>query len=209
MKIPEWMREIILHLGLILLYATFLVGFSGCDSDDEGWEGTWSLDTINDRSLEQRFLESWKISRDVNTYAGDGQILEQHEESAEIDISVFTSSWTFYQDEWWEVEIALEFEAKWQDSKIPMKFLTQTTGTYSLSGEIYTLTIAEGLVDRDGIVSDADMIDIGTGFRREYERGLSPGLMVWGSDTGTWFKEGDTLTLTNEDKEVVVVFRQK
>lgn len=209
MKIPEWMREIILHLGLIPIYATFLVGFSGCGSDYEGWEGTWSLDTINGGSLEQRFLESNKISREVNTYADDGRILEQREESAEINISVFTSSWTFYMDEWWEVEIALEFEVKWRDSKIPMKFLTQTTGTYSLSDNNYTLTIAEGLVDRDGVVSDADMIDFGTGFRREYERGLAPNMMGWGSDTGTWFRKGDTLTLTNEDKEVVIVFTQK
>lgn len=88
-----------------------------------------------------------------------------------------------------EVEFGMKFEVKEQGLAISGEGSMKITGTYSLTGDNYTLTptnvegtgLFEGDVDPVGPTDD---------------------------DTGTWSRSGNTLTLNSDDGSTIV-FKKK
>ena len=158
-------------LWLVSIWAVLTIGITGCggDDDENEWVGTWAMDTVDGESLEQDFAEDF----------GD----------AEIDFDITTNEWTFDSDGTMEVEFGMKFEVKEQGFAISGEGSMKITGTYSLTGDNYTLTptnvegtgLFEGDVDPVGPTDD---------------------------DTGTWSRSGNTLTLNSDDGSTIV-FKRK
>ena len=117
----------------------------------------------------------------------DGQSLDQTfaedfgEES--INPSIVTNNWTFDSDETMEGEFAVKLEAKEGGTEFSVQSSVKIMGTYSLSGSNYTLTITtEG--EASTFFGGAD------------------------EDTGTWSREGNTLTLNSDDGSTIVFKKQ-
>ena len=150
----------------VSLCAVLIIGIIGCGGDDDDnneWGGTWAMETVDGQSLEQSFS---------GDFGEDG-----------INVSITTNNWTFNDDGTMEAEIGLKIEAKEGSSEISANISTKATGTYSLSGSNYTLTITtEG--EETGFFGDTE------------------------EDTGTWSRKGSTLTLNSDDGETIV-FKKK
>ncbi len=115
-------------LRLASLCTVFIVGIIGCGGDDNGaddnnWGGTWSLETFDGQTLEQ--------------------VLEQELGTEEVTVSIVANNWTFNDDGTLEAEISFKLGNQGGDSAIAITSSTKTTGTYSLSGSNYTLTLQE------------------------------------------------------------------
>ena len=155
-------------LWLVTLCAILIIGVVGCggdsDNDDDGWGGTWEIESIDGQSYEQVFEEE---------FGGN-----------EVDVSVVTNDWTFYDDGTIEVESKIKIEGGAGGSEITATISQSATGTYSLSGSSYTLTL-----------------EITINFLGEAETQTD-------EDTGTWSRAGNTLTLTSDDGEVIA-FKKK
>ena len=141
-------------LWLATLYAVLIIAMIACGSDDNGaddneWVGTWSLDTFGGQTLEQ--------------------VLEQELGTAGVTVSIVTNSWTFNNDGTLEAEISFKIGNQGGDSAFAITSSSKTTGTYSLSGSNYTLTLEEAPI--------ASLKE----------------------STGTWSREGDTLTLNSDN----------
>lgn len=111
----------------------------------------------------------------------DGQALEQvlEEELAPegVTVSIVANNWMFNNDGTLEAEISFRLGAQDSDSAIALTSSIRTAGTYSLSGSNYTLTLEE----------------IPIGSLKE--------------STGTWSREGNTLTL-NSDNDDNIAFKK-
>ena len=145
-------------LWLVSLCAVLIIGIIGCggdeSSDDNGagdneWGGTWSLETFDGQTLEQ--------------------VLEKELATEGITISIVTNNWTFNNDGTLEAEIGFKLGNQGGDSAIAITSSSKATGTYSLSGANYTLTLEE-----IPIVSLKE-------------------------STGTWSREGNILTLSSDN----------
>ena len=154
-------------LWLVGLCAILIIGITGCGGDDSGndngiddneWGGTWSLDTFDGQTLEK--------------------VLEQELGTEGVTVSIVTNNWKFNDDGTLEAEISFKLGNQEGDSAFAITSSSKTTGTYSLSGSNYTLTLEE--------------IPI-------------PSLK---ESTGTWSREGDSLTLSSDIDQTVVFKRK-
>ena len=145
-------------LWLATLYAVLIIAMIACGSDDNGddngaddneWGGTWSLDTFDGQTLEQ--------------------VLEQELGTEGVTVSIVTNSWTFNDNGTLEAEISFQIGNQGGDSAFAITSSSKTTGTYSLSGSNYTLTLEE--------IPIASLKE----------------------STGTWSREGDILTLNSDN----------
>ena len=154
-------------LWLVCLCVVLIIGIIGCGGDDDDdnndWVGTWAMETVDSQSLEQSFS---------GDFGEDG-----------INVSITTNNWTFNDDGTMEAEIGLKIEAKEGGSEISANISTKATGTYSLSGSNYTITI----ITKEGE----------TGFFGDPEGDPE-------EDTGTWSRKGNTLTVNSDDGETIV-----
>ena len=153
-------------LWLVSLCVVLSIGIIGCggDDDDNDWVGTWEIDTVDGQSLDQTFDEE----------LGEG----------EVNVSVVTNNWTFNDDGTIEAETRIKIEGGQGGSNITATISQNATGTYSLSGSTYTLTLE---------------ITINLFGEAETETD---------EDTGTWSRSGNTLTL-NSDNGETIVFKKK
>ena len=150
-------------LWLTALYAVLIIGIIGCGGDDNGasdneWVGIWSLATFDGQTLEK--------------------VLEQELGREGITISIVTNDWTFNNDGTLEAEISFKLGTQGEDSGIAITSSNKTTGTYSLSGSHYTLTLEE--------LPIASLEE----------------------NTGTWSREGSTLTLSSDDGNSIAFKKQ-
>ena len=146
-------------LWLISLWAVLIIGIIGCDGDDSDgddngasdneWGGTWTLETFDGQTLEQ--------------------VLEQQSATEGVTISIVTNNWTFNDDGTLEAEISFKIGTQGEDSAIALTSSSKTTGTYSLSGPNYTLTLP-----------DIPIVSLK-------------------ESTGAWSREGNILTLNSDD----------
>ena len=151
-------------LWLVSLCAVLIIGIVGCggDEDDENeWVGTWSLDTINGESIQAQ-LEAFE-----QLAAAFGE---------EIDIS-YSDEWTFDADGTWHREATLKSPNEEGDTETTS---IEGSGTYSLSGSNFTITVTEvtGDFETETVDIEVDFEDIAS---------------------GTWSRKGNTLTLTADD----------
>ncbi len=154
-------------LWLVSICGVLIIGVIGCggdsDNDDDGWAGTWEIETVDGQSLEQVFEEEF---------------------GNEVDASFVTNDWTFYDDGTIEVENKIKIEGGQGGSEITATLSQTATGTYSLTGSSYTLTLEITINFLGGTETETD------------------------EDTGTWSRQGNTLTLNSDDGETTV-FKKK
>lgn len=152
-------------LRLASLCTVLIIGIIGCGgddngTDDNGWVGTWSLETFDGQGLEQ--------------------VLAQELGTGGVTISLVANNWTFNNDETLEAEISLKIGNQGGGSAIAITSSTKTTGTYSLSGSNYTLTL--------------EAIPIAS----------------LKESTGTWHRSGNILTLSRDGiDDTTVVFKKQ
>ena len=106
--------------------------------------------------------------------------VKEYEEDEGVSITITANSWTFNSDGLMEMEFAL----KGRSLQGSVKF----TGTYSLSGSNFTITFMAGKatgVFNGGEINSADTI----------------GVLTY---TGTWHRQGNTLTLNVDDDSIVL-----
>ena len=153
---------------LVTLCVSLIIGVVGCggdsDNDDDGWGGTWAIESVDGQSYELFLKED---------FGGD-----------EVDVSVVANEWTFNDDGTLEAENKIKIEGGAGGSEITATISQNATGTYSLSGSSYTLTL-----------------EITINFLSEAETETE-------EDTGTWSRTGNTLTLTSDDGEIIT-FKKK
>jgi len=152
-------------LWLVSLCAVLIVGIISCggDEEDNEWVGTWAIESIDGESLEQDFEENF---------------------GEEINISIITNDWMFNDDGTIEAEIRVKIEGGEGGTEITATLSQTATGTYSLSGSSYTLTLEITYNLFGGAETETDV------------------------DTGTWSRSGNTLTLNSDDGETIV-FKKK
>ena len=144
--------------NLVSFCAVLMIGITGCGDDDNDWVGTWAFETVDGQNVVQG--------------------LQEQEEG--VNISIVTNNWTFDNDGTFEAEMGFKIEDKAGGYESIITISDKITGTYSLSGSNYTLTMK------------------GTLF---FEK-------VDDVDTGTWSRKGNTLTL-NSDGGGTIVFKKK
>lgn len=124
-------------LWLVSLFAVLIIGIIGCgggEDDDNEWEGTWAMESVDGESFEQAFGEEG------------------------VDVSIVTNNWTFDSNGTMEVEIAMKFEAKEEGLELSGQGSAKMTGTNFLSGSNYTLTPTR--VEGTGIFKD-EVVPVG------------------------------------------------
>ena len=132
---------------------------------------------------DNEWVGTWEL--DTIDGASVEQTLSEGEELG-IDFSITANEWTFNDDGTMEAEFGMKFEVKEEGLEFSGQGSTKMMGTYSLSGSTYTLTPTE--VE-------------GTGF---FEGEVEP-IGPTDENTGTWSRAGNTLTLTSDDGEVIVL----
>ena len=155
-----------LFLWLVSIWAVLTIGIIGCggDDDDNEWGGTWAIESVDGESFEQSFEED---------FGGE-----------EINVSIITNDWTFNDDGTIEAEIRVKIEGGAGGTEITATLSQTATGTYSLSGSSYTLTLEITYNLFGGAETETEV------------------------DTGIWSRKGNTLTLTSDDGEVIVFKKQ-
>ena len=165
--------------ALVCIYAVFAVGLSGC-GDDEG-SNDWG--------------GTWKLDT-VNGESFEQSMLEAYaEEDDGIEFSVIANTWTFDDNGTFEMEFAFSYEIAEGGVQVEDINSLKIVGTYSLSGSNYTLTREKTTVS-GGLFTIAFIL---AGDTEEDEVD---------TETGTWSRKGDTLTLTTED-DVTNVYKRK
>ncbi|RKU13595.1 hypothetical protein C6502_04320 [Candidatus Poribacteria bacterium] len=119
----------------------------------------------------------------------DGESLEQDFAEdfgdADTDLDITANEWTFNNDGTMEMEFGVKFEVKEQGLTISGEGSIRMMGTYSLSGSNYTLTPKE--VEGTGLF-EGDVEPVGP----------------TDEETGTWSRNGNTLTLNSDDGSTIV-----
>ena len=141
-------------LWFVCFCGALIIGIISCggnnsEEEDNEWVGTWSLETFDGRTLEQ--------------------VLEQELGTEGVTVAIVTNNWTFNDDGTLEAEISFRIGNQGGDSAIAITSSTKTTGTYSLSGSNYTLTLEE--------IPIASLKE----------------------STGAWSRQGNTLTLNSDN----------
>ena len=152
-------------LWFVCLCAVLSIGIIGCGGgeDENDWVGTWAIETVDGQSSEQSMKEAF---------------------GEEADVSIVTNSWRFNSDGTMEAEVRVKIEGGQGGTEITATISQNTTGTYSILGSSYTLTLE---------------ITINLFGEAETETEV---------DTGTWSRKGNTLTLISDEGETIV-FRKK
>ncbi len=161
---------------LVSLCAVLAIGFIGCGSGDSETDddlvGTWTLESVDGATIQETIDQFKQLA------AAFGQVLE---------IS-YTEDWTFESDGMWRRASTLVAP---NDAGEVETNSFEATGTYSLSGSNYSITIT-GTTGEDvteGVQADIDF---------DFADVLS----------GSWSISGSTLTLTG-DGGTVLGFKSK
>ena len=161
---------------LVCLFAVLAVGSIGCGGgdgeDDNDLVGTWTLESVDGATIQETIDQFKQLA------AAFGQVLE---------IS-YTEDWTFESDGMWRRASTLVAP---NDAGEVETNSFEATGTYSLSGSNYSITIT-GTTGEDvteGVQADIDF---------DFADVLS----------GSWSISGSTLTLTG-DGGTVLGFKRK
>ena len=142
-----------------------------------------------------RDADNWVGTWSLETVDGQsyGQLFAEEFAEEDINASIVTNNWTFNSDGTMEVELAVKFTGKIEGVDTSASVSSKATGTYSLSDANYTLIITSGttvLTTPEGVETEPfteDDVD---------------------EDTGTWVRDGSTLTLSSDDGEIIV-FKKK
>ena len=102
----------------------------------------------------------------------------------ETDFS-YIDIWTFDDDGTWDREVTIEIETA-GDREISS---FEIMGTYSLSDSNYTITVNELTVTAEG--------------SSDFEEEVDAGPELGDTETGTWSRNGNTLTLTGDSGQVL------
>lgn len=151
-------------LWLVSLYTVLTIGFIGCgdadSEDDNELVGTWTLESVDGATIQQTIDQFKQLA------AAFGQ---------EIEIS-YTEDWTFESDGVWRR--ALTLVAPNDAGEVETNSF-EATGTYSLTGSNYSITITgtTGVDPTENIQANIDF---------DFAKVLN----------GTWSINGDALTLT-------------
>ena len=164
-------------LWFLSFCAVLIIGIISCGGDDnEADDNEW--------------VGTWAVE------TIDGENIQVQFEAIELlaeafgeerDIS-YTDNWTFDDDGTWHREVTMKVETADDRETASSEFM----GTYSLSGSDYTITVNDVTVIAEGDVDFLEEADAET----DFESG--------DIETGTWSRNGDTLTLTSDDDEVIV-----
>ena len=143
--------------------------------------GTWSLETVDGMPFAQAFLEDSGFPGDEDFFKGEAKI------------TVSTNSWTFNADGTWAGDVELVVENKNQGIRVTKS--QQVSGTYTVSASNYKMIAKEvkgkiiAVINGQKIESDeADFFE---------------------TDSGTWSRVGNTLTLRSRDEDAVIVFKKR
>ena len=152
-------------LWFVCLCAVLGIGIIGCGGgeDENDWVGTWAMESVDGQSLEQSMKEDF---------------------GEEANVSIVTNSWRFNSDGTMDAEARVKIEGAEGGTEITTTISQNATGTYSLSGSSYTLTL-EITFNFFGYAETETEID-----------------------TGTWSRKGNTLTLISDEGETIV-FKKK
>ena len=166
-------------LCLVTLCAVLTIGIIGCGGDDDDGDDANANDWVG----------TWKIE------TADGENYEQlFEENLEaefgegVNVSIVANEWRFNNDGTLERELAFKVTGKIGDEDISGTLTLKGTGTYSLSGSNYTVTYT--------------LQEDGTGWFEGEEETFTE------EASGTWSREGNTLTI-NSDDGTTIVFKRK
>ena len=129
-----------LSLWLVALFVVFIIGIIGCGSDDDNaWVGTWAIETIDGKSVEQVY----------------GEVLT-------VPVSIVTYNWTFNSDGTVEAEFTFEIDGL-ETSKVIMGTYSLTGSDFTLSLiAAVKVEVPEGTID--GLEETYE--DIGTWSRK-------------------------------------------
>ncbi len=176
------LRQINLSLlWLVSLGAVLIINsINWSEFDGDEWIGTWTLESVGGQSIQQQ-VEAIEL-----LVAAFG--------AGETDIS-YTDDWTFDSDGKWHRDVTWSERTASKQVTTPFGFM----GTYSLSGSNYMLTLTEGVCT--ALTTDTDNVKGGI-IELETESDFAK------IDTGTWARNGGTLTLTSDGGHVLV-FKKK
>ena len=164
-------------LWFLSFCAVLIIGIIGCGGDD------------NEDDEDSEWVGTWAVE------TIDGENIQVQFEAIELlaealgeetDIS-YTDNWTFDDDGTWHREVTMKVETAGDREMASSEFM----GTYSLSGSNYTITVNDVTVIAEGDVDFLEEADAET----DFESG--------DIEIGTWSRNGDTLTLTNDDGHVL------
>lgn len=184
---------------LISLCAILIIGVTGCGDDSDtdkpveptipepvveipaDFVGTWSLETIGGLPFAQAFLEDVGLPGDEDFFKGEAKI------------TVATNSWIFNADGTWAGDIELVIENKNKNIRVTKS--QQMSGAYTVSASNYKMNTKEIkgkiIADINGQKIESDEADF------------------FETDSGTWRRVGDTLTLRSRDENTVIVFKKR
>ena len=143
--------------------------------------GTWSLETIDGQPLAQALMEDDVFPQDENLFQGEAKA------------TVPTNRWAFNEEGTWAWAVELVVENKKQDIRVTKSL--QVSGTYTVSASNYKMIAKEvkgkiiAVINGQKIESDeADFFE---------------------TDSGTWSRVGNTLTLKSSTEDAVIVFKKR
>ena len=140
---------------------------------------------------DDNWVGTWSLETvDDQSY---GQLFAEEFAEEGINASIVTNNWIFNSDGTMEFELAVKFTGKIEGVDASTSVSSKAAGTYSLLDTNYTLIITSGttvLITPEGIETEP--------FTEEDVE----------EDTGTWSREGSTLTLSSDDGETIV-FKKK
>jgi hypothetical protein len=143
--------------------------------------GTWSLETVDGQPLAQAFLEDDGFPEDENLFKDEPKV------------TITTNVWTFNEEGTWAWAVELVVENKKQDIRVTKSL--QVSGTYTVSASNYKMIAKEvkgkiiAVINGQKIESDeADFFE---------------------TDSGTWSRVGNTLTLKSSTEDAVIVFKKR
>ena len=184
---------------LLSLCAVLIIGITGCGDDSDtdkpvkpttpepvieiptDFIGTWSLETIDGQSLVQDFLEDDGFPEDENRFKDEPKV------------TITTNVWTFNENGTWASDVELVVENEAQDIRVTKS--QQVLGTYTVTASNYKMNAKQikGKIIRviNGQKIEADEADF------------------FETDSGTWSRVGNTLTLKSSDEDTVIVFKKR
>lgn len=164
-------RDVNLYsLWLVSLYTILTIGFIGCFGDGEDANdlvGTWRLESVDGASIQQTIDQITQLA------AAFDQVLELS----------YTENWTFESGGMWHRELTLVAP---NDAGVKETNSSETTGTYSLSGSNYSITIT-------GATGEDVTEDLEADIEFDFNDVLN----------GTWTIDGSTLTLAGDGGTVL------
>lgn len=184
---------------LVVSCAILIIGITGCGDDSDtdkpvkpttpepvieiptDFIGTWSLETIDGQPLVQAFLEDEGFPEDENLFKDKPKV------------TITTNVWTFNENGTWASDVELVVENKPQDIRVTKS--QQVSGTYTVTASNYKMNAKE-IKGKITMVINGQKIEMGEADFFE-------------TDSGTWSRVGNTLTLKSSDEDAVIVFKKR